>query len=51
VRLLDNGIAATLMENWGLTDTEKYLRLVYANESLTRLSDISARFKAALPKN
>jgi len=44
--LLDRGkIAATAMVNWGGPHCENYLRLVYSNESLDRLSDIGARFR------
>jgi aspartate/methionine/tyrosine aminotransferase len=46
-RLLQHGVAATAMHNWGLPDTERYLRLVYANESVERLHDIGQRFAAA----
>ncbi|MES2956917.1 MAG: pyridoxal phosphate-dependent aminotransferase [Pseudomonadota bacterium] len=41
-------IAATSMENWGLPDTSRYLRLVFANEPLARLVGIGARMRAAL---
>lgn len=41
-------IAATSMENWGLPDTARYLRLVFANEPLERLAGIGARMRAAL---
>ena len=41
-------IAATSMENWGLPDTARYLRLVFANEPLPRLAGIGARMRAAL---
>ena len=47
-RLFDRGrIAATPMNGWGPSG-ERYLRLVYANESVARLHDIRARFDAAL---
>jgi N-succinyldiaminopimelate aminotransferase len=47
--LLERGqIAATPMENWGLPDTARYLRLVFANEPLPRLAGIGARMRAAL---
>jgi N-succinyldiaminopimelate aminotransferase len=47
--LLERGqIAATSMENWGLLDTARYLRLVYANEPRPRLAGIGARMRAAL---
>jgi aspartate/methionine/tyrosine aminotransferase len=41
-------IAATSMENWGLPDTARYLRLVFANEPRARLAGIGARMRAAL---
>jgi DNA-binding transcriptional MocR family regulator len=43
-RLLAEGVAATSMENWGLEDTARYLRLVIANEPLERLQGVGARF-------
>lgn len=43
-------IAATAMENWGLPDTARYLRLVFANEPLPRLAGIGARMRAALTR-
>lgn len=46
-RLLAQGVAATSMENWGLDETAGFLRLVFANESVARLSDIGARFHRA----
>jgi N-succinyldiaminopimelate aminotransferase len=45
--LLQQGVAATSMENWGETDTARYLRLVYANEPAERLRGIAARFARA----
>jgi len=41
-------VAATSMENWGLPDTARYLRLVFANEPLSRLTGIGERMRAAL---
>ena len=41
-------IAATSMENWGLPDTARYLRLVFANESRERMAGIGARMRKAL---
>jgi aspartate/methionine/tyrosine aminotransferase len=41
-------IAATSMENWGLPDTARYLRLVFANEPLPRLAGIGERMNSAL---
>ena len=46
-RLLAEGVAATSMENWGLDDTARYLRLVFANEPLERLQDLRERFARA----
>ena len=45
--LLQQGVAATSMENWGEADTAQYLRLVYANEPIERLQGIAARFARA----
>ncbi len=46
-RLLAEGVAATSMENWGLEDTARYLRLVIANEPVERLQDLGERFARA----
>ena len=46
-RLLAEGVAATSMENWGLDDTARYLRLVIANEPVERLQDLGQRFARA----
>ncbi len=46
-RLLGHGVAATSMENWGLADTRRWLRLVFANEPLARLALTARRFDAA----
>lgn len=46
-RLFERGrVAATPMTGWGLTG-ERYLRLVFANEPVTRLGDLRDRFAAA----
>ena len=48
-RLLDIGkVAATPMVNWGGPQCENYIRLVYSNESLARLTGIGERFRRAL---
>ena len=48
-RLLEVGkIAATPMINWGSATSDKYVRLVYANEPVERLRGIAQRVKAAL---
>ena len=45
-RLLKKGkIAATPMINWGSKNCEKYVRLVFSNESINRLKNIKDRFK------
>jgi aspartate/methionine/tyrosine aminotransferase len=49
-RLLQQGVAATSMENWGTDNTAKYLRLVFANEPVERLRSVAARFDAAFPR-
>lgn len=41
-------IVATSMENWGLPETERYLRIVFSNEPLSRLQNIGERVRAAL---
>jgi len=47
--LLDKAkIAATPMVNWGGPHCEKYVRLVFSNENLRRLSGIGGRFRKAL---
>ena len=47
--LLENGkIAATPMINWGGPDCQNYVRLVFSNENLQRLSGIGDRFRRAL---
>jgi aspartate/methionine/tyrosine aminotransferase len=47
-RLFDRGrIAATPMAGWGPSG-HRYLRLVYANEPVERLTDIRSRFAAAI---
>jgi hypothetical protein len=38
------------MENWGRSETAKYLRLVFANEPANRLASIAVRFDAAFPR-
>lgn len=46
-RLFDRGhVAATAMDGWGPSG-ERYLRLVFANESADRLNDLDDRFAAA----
>ncbi len=46
-RLFERGrIAATPMTGWGPAG-DRYVRLVFANEPLERLSDLRARFDAA----
>lgn len=48
-RLLEVGkVATTPMSNWGSMNTARYLRIVYANESLERLEGIGRRFRSAL---
>lgn len=46
-RLLAEGVAATSMENWGLDDTARYLRLVIANEPVERLHGMGEHFMRA----
>ncbi len=42
------GIAATPMAGWGLPDTSRYLRFVFANESAERLAGLGDRLRSAL---
>jgi N-succinyldiaminopimelate aminotransferase len=47
--LLEKGkIAATPMINWGGPHCQNYVRLVFSNENLQRLSGIGDRFRSAL---
>jgi len=47
--LLEKGkIAATAMVNWGGSHCQNYVRIVFSNESLRRLSGIGDRFHSAL---
>jgi aspartate/methionine/tyrosine aminotransferase len=47
-RLFTRGqVAATPMDGWGPSGS-RYLRLVFANEPAERLTDLRARFDAAL---
>lgn len=49
-RLLERGkIAATPMVNWGSAGSDKYVRLVFANEPVDRLRGIAQRVQQALP--
>lgn len=49
-RLLERGkIAATPMVNWGSAGSDKYVRLVFANEPVDRLRGIAHRVQQALP--
>jgi aspartate/methionine/tyrosine aminotransferase len=48
-RLLDKGrVAATPMTAWGQAVASRYVRLVYSAEPVERLSELRARFAAAL---
>jgi aspartate/methionine/tyrosine aminotransferase len=48
-KLLEHGdIAATAMVNWGSKRCENYLRIVFSNETLARLTGIGARFRRSL---
>jgi len=48
-RLLDRGkIAATPMVNWGSSNSDKYVRFVFANEPVPRLRGIVQRCRHAL---
>jgi len=48
-RLLERGkIAATPMVNWGSANSDKYVRLVFANEPVHRLRGVAKRVEVAL---
>jgi len=48
--LLTKGkVAATPMRDWGSAICDRYVRLVFSNEPLTRLSSLRERFQNALP--
>jgi aspartate/methionine/tyrosine aminotransferase len=47
-RLLAEGVCATAMAGWGETHGSQYIRFVYANEPVPRLSGLSAKVRAAL---
>jgi aspartate/methionine/tyrosine aminotransferase len=42
------GIAATPMSGWGLPETARYLRFVFANERAERLAGMGDRVRSAL---
>ncbi|MGO4833174.1 aspartate aminotransferase, partial [Rhizobiaceae sp. 2RAB30] len=47
-RLLEHGrIAATYMRDWGEENGDRFVRLVFSNEPLPRLTGLKARFDAA----
>ncbi|KAK0109468.1 hypothetical protein ONS95_002160 [Cadophora gregata] len=47
-RLLDQGVCATSMENWGGSDAGKYIRFVFSYETQARLEGLGARVRKAL---
>ncbi|MBH30999.1 MAG: aspartate aminotransferase [Candidatus Marinimicrobia bacterium] len=48
-RLLDKGkIAATSMINWGSKNTKRFVRIVFSNEPVDRLTGLGERFKKSL---
>ena len=47
-RLLEAGIAATAMTNWGGEHCNNYVRLVFSNEPVTRLTGIGEKFRRAI---
>ena len=48
-RLLERGrVAATPMRDWGETNGDRFVRLVFSNEPVARLGDLGARVRRAL---
>ena len=47
-RLLTQGVCATAMAGWGETHGAQYIRFVYANEPVPRLTGLGAKVRAAL---
>lgn len=47
-RLLQHGVCATAMKDWGETHGAQYVRFVYANEPVERLQLLGDRVRAAL---
>jgi len=48
-RLLQSGkIAATPMRHWGQINGDRFVRLVFSNEPISRLAGIGERVRAAL---
>jgi len=46
--LLEQGICATAMTGWGQTHGADYIRFVYSNETVERLTGVGSRIRAAL---
>ena len=47
-RLIDQGVCATGMAGWGVTHGAQYIRFVYANEPVARLTGMGERVRRAL---
>jgi N-succinyldiaminopimelate aminotransferase len=47
-RLLAHGVCATSMEGWGETHGRQYIRFVFSNEPVSRLTGLGKRVRAAL---
>jgi N-succinyldiaminopimelate aminotransferase len=47
-RLLGHGVCATAMAGWGVTHGAQYIRFVFANEPVPRLTLLGAKVRAAL---
>jgi aspartate/methionine/tyrosine aminotransferase len=47
-RLLQQGICATAMTGWGVAHGAQYIRFVFANEPIARLTGAGVRIRAAL---
>jgi N-succinyldiaminopimelate aminotransferase len=49
-RLLDHGVCATAMTGWGVEHGAQYIRFVFANEPVERLTLLGTRVRAALER-
>ncbi|KAH1271148.1 hypothetical protein KXV95_005791 [Aspergillus fumigatus] len=47
-RLLEQGVCATAMDGWGEVHGSQYIRFVFSNETMERLTGLGAKVKKAL---